>query len=140
MALGVAEVPADAALILVHDAARPLVSVELIDRVLAGFADGADGVIPALPIVDTVKRVDGSGRVLETLERGDLRTVQTPQGFVADVLRRALAAPDRASGTDCASLVERIGGTVVTVAGDPRAIKITTRDDLRRAEELRDAD
>ena len=140
VALGVAEVPTDAVLILVHDAARPLVSAELIDRVLAGFSDGADGVIPALPIVDTVKRVDGAGRVVETVERADLRTVQTPQGFLADVLRRALAAPDRATGTDCASLVERIGGTVVTVEGDPRAIKITTRDDLRRAEELRDAD
>jgi len=90
--------------------------------------------------VDTVKRVDGAGRVVETVERADLCTVQTPQGFLADVLRRALAAPDRATGTDCASLVERIGGTVVTVEGDPRAIKITTRDDLRRAEELRDAD
>ena len=140
VALGVAEVPTEAVLILVHDAARPLVSAELIDRVLAGFSDGADGVIPALPIVDTVKRVDGAGRVVETVERADLCTVQTPQGFLADVLRRALAAPDRATGTDCASLVERIGGTVVTVEGDPRAIKITTRDDLRRAEELRDAD
>mgnify|MGYP006269843409 CR=1 FL=1 len=137
VAAGVAEVPADAAIILVHDAARPLVSADLIDRVLAGFADGADGVIPVLPIDDTVKRVDKSGRVVETLDRSELRAVQTPQAFLADGFRRAVAAEDRATGTDCASLVERTGGTIATVAGDPRAMKITTRADLERAEELR---
>lgn len=139
VAAGVAEVPDDAALILVHDAARPLVPADLIDRVLAGFADGADGVIPVLPIVDTVKRVDGAGRVVETLDRAALRAVQTPQAFRADVLRRAVAADDRATGTDCASLVERVGGVVQTVDGDPRTMKITTRADLERAEELRGA-
>lgn len=141
VALGVVEVPEDVAVILVHDAARPLLSAALIDRVLAGFGDGADGVIPALPINDTVKRVDAAGRVCETLERGQLRTVQTPQAFRAELLRRALEAPDRMTGTDCASLVERIGGEVITVLGDPRALKIATKDDLLRAEELRlDAD
>ena len=140
VAAGVAEVPADAAIILVHDAARPLVPADLIDRVLGGFADGADGVIPVLPIADTVKRIDAAGRVVETLDRAELRAVQTPQAFLADGFRRAVAAPDRASGTDCASLVERAGGTIATVAGDPRTLKITTRVDLERAEELRDAD
>ncbi len=140
VAAGVAEVPADAAIILVHDAARPLVPADLIDRVLGGFADGADGVIPVLPIDDTVKRVDAVGRVVETLDRSELRAVQTPQAFLADVFRRAVAAEDRASGTDCASLVERAGGTIATVAGDPRTLKITTRADLERAEELRRAD
>lgn len=140
VAAGVAEVPADTAIILVHDAARPLVPADLIDRVLGGFADGADGVIPVLPIDDTVKRVDAAGRVVETLDRSELRAVQTPQAFLADVFRRAVAAEDRASGTDCASLVERAGGTIATVAGDPRTLKITTRADLERAEELRRAD
>jgi 2-C-methyl-D-erythritol 4-phosphate cytidylyltransferase len=140
VAAGVAEVPDDAAIILVHDAARPLVSAELIDRVLGGFADGADGVIPVLAIDDTVKRVDAAGRVVETLDRAELRAVQTPQAFLAEGFRRAVAAKDRATGTDCASLVERAGGTITTVAGDPRAMKITTRADLERAEELRDAD
>ena len=139
VAAGVAEVPDDAGIILVHDAARPNVPADLIDRVLGGFADGADGVIPVLPIDDTVKRVDGAGRVVETLDRAELRAVQTPQAFLADVLRRAVAADDRATGTDCASLVERAGGTVATVSGDPRTMKITTRADLERAEELRGA-
>ncbi len=140
VALGVAEVPADAAVILVHDAARPIVPAALIDRVLAGFADGADGVIPVLPIADTVKRVDAAGRVVETLDRSELRSVQTPQAFQAEIFRRALAASDRNTGTDCASLVERVGGTVTTVEGDPRSLKITTRSDLERALELVDAD
>ncbi len=140
VALGVAEVPEDAALILVHDAARPVVPAALIDRLLGGFADGPDGVIPGLPVADTVKRVDGSGRIVETPERTDLRAVQTPQAFLAPVLRRALEAPDRATATDCASLVERAGGSVLVVEGDPRTMKVTTRDDLERALGLRDAD
>ncbi len=137
VALGVAEVPDAAALILVHDAARPNLPADLVDRVLAGFADGADGVVPGLPVADTVKRVDAAGRIVETLPREELRAVQTPQAFRADVLRRALQADDRASGTDCASLVERQGGDVRVVEGDPRCLKVTTRADLERALELR---
>ena len=140
VAAGVAEVPDDAGVILVHDAARPILPPDLIDRVLAGLGDGADGAIPVLPIDDTVKRVDGSGGVVETLDRSELRAVQTPQAFLADALRRAVAADDRGTGTDCASLVERAGGRVATVSGDPRTMKITTRADLERAEELRVAD
>ncbi|MFM9123896.1 MAG: 2-C-methyl-D-erythritol 4-phosphate cytidylyltransferase, partial [Actinomycetota bacterium] len=76
VALGVAEVPDEAALLLVHDAARPVLPAELVDRVLAGFADGPDGVVPALELADTVKRVDAAGRVVETLPRAELRAVQ----------------------------------------------------------------
>jgi 2-C-methyl-D-erythritol 4-phosphate cytidylyltransferase len=138
VARGVAEVPSGADIILVHDAARPLVDAALVDRILAGFGEEVDGVIPTLDVVDTVKRVDGAGRVVETLDRTALRLVQTPQAFLADVLRRALDGSDRGTGTDCASLVERVGGRIVTVPGDPRALKITTVEDLRRAEELRE--
>jgi 2-C-methyl-D-erythritol 4-phosphate cytidylyltransferase len=135
---GLEEVPDAAAFVLVHDAARPLVSIELIDRVLRGLAEGHDGVVPALPLVDTVKRVGPDGAIAETLDRSTLVAVQTPQGFPADVLRRAVAAAgdELAGATDCASLVERAGGRVACVEGDPRNLKVTTRDDLRRCEEL----
>jgi 2-C-methyl-D-erythritol 4-phosphate cytidylyltransferase len=106
--------------------------------VLIGLAEGHDGVVPALRLVDTVKRVAPDGAVLETLDRSSLVGVQTPQGFPADVLRRAVAAAgdDLASATDCSSLVERAGGRVVWVEGDPLNVKVTTRADLRRCEEL----
>ncbi|MGZ4411904.1 MAG: IspD/TarI family cytidylyltransferase, partial [Gaiellaceae bacterium] len=83
---------------------------------------------PTLPLVDTVKRVDGE-RVLETLDRSALVVVQTPQAFVADVLRAAYADP-AAEATDCASLVEARGGRIKAVPGDPRLLKITTNADL----------
>jgi len=126
--IGVAEVPEDAAAILVHDAARPLLPDDLVPRLLQALADGADGAVPALPVADTIKRVRG-GAVVETLVRGDLVAVQTPQAFVAPVLRRALAGGE---GTDCSSLVEAAGGRVVTVPGDERLLKVTTRADLER--------
>src|SRR5918994_2767441 len=88
--LALAEVPDEAVAVLVHDAARPLVDDEVVGRVLTALAEGWDGVVPALPIADTVKRVD-SDRVLETLDRDDLVAVQTPQAFLADALRRAVA-------------------------------------------------
>jgi 2-C-methyl-D-erythritol 4-phosphate cytidylyltransferase len=121
--------------VLVHDAARPLLPPDVVDRVLQGLTTGADAVVPALPIVDTVKRVAGDV-VVETLDRSSLVGVQTPQGFPADVLRRALSAADADSATDCSSLVERTGGRVICVPGDPLNLKVTTRDDLRRVEEL----
>jgi 2-C-methyl-D-erythritol 4-phosphate cytidylyltransferase len=126
---GVAEVPDDAAVILVHDAARPLISDEVIERVIGALGEGFDGAVPALPASDTVKRVAG-GVVEETLSRDELVTVQTPQGFVAAVLRAALASGDE--GSDCASLVERHGGRVRVVEGDERLLKVTTRADLER--------
>jgi 2-C-methyl-D-erythritol 4-phosphate cytidylyltransferase len=127
--LALAEVPDEAVAVLVHDAARPLVDDEVVGRVLTPLAEGWDGVVPALPIADTVKRVD-SDRVLETLDRDDLVAVQTPQAFLADALRRAVAGGGAA--TDCAGLVEAAGGRVRWVEGDPKLLKVTTRADLDR--------
>jgi 2-C-methyl-D-erythritol 4-phosphate cytidylyltransferase len=128
--LALDEVPADAVAVLVHDAARPLVTDELVGRVLAPLGEGWDGVVPALPVADTVKRVDGD-RVLETLHRDELVAVQTPQAFLADTLRRAVAGGDDA--TDCAGLVEAAGGRVRWVDGDPKLLKVTTTADLEQA-------
>ncbi len=126
---GVAEVPKDAAVILVHDAARPLLPDEVIERVVRALGDGFDGAVPALPVSDTVKRVDGD-LVLETLDRAALVTVQTPQAFVAPSLRACLGSTR--DSTDCASLVEKAGGRVRIVQGDERLLKVTTRGDLSR--------
>jgi 2-C-methyl-D-erythritol 4-phosphate cytidylyltransferase len=126
---GLAEVPEDAAAILVHDAARPLVTDELVERVLQPLSQGYDGAVPGLPLADTVKRVRG-GDVVETLDRTELVVVQTPQAFVAPVLIAAAAG----EGTDCASLVEARGGRVRVVDGDPRLLKITTAADLALVE------
>jgi len=134
VAAGLAEVAGDAEAILVHDAARPFASAELVDRVLAAL-HAHDGAIPALPVTDTVKRVH-DGVVAETLARGELRAVQTPQAFRAEALRRAYEAPADAvrDATDCASLVEAAGFAVAAVAGEPENVKITAPDDLARAE------
>jgi len=131
---GVAEVPEDAAVIVVHDAARPLVSEEVILRVIAALGEGFDGAVPGLPLADTVKRVQ-SGVVVETVPRDELVTVQTPQAFVAPVLRAALKAlsdESSQSPTDCASLVEANGGRIRVVEGDEKLLKVTTRADLER--------
>jgi 2-C-methyl-D-erythritol 4-phosphate cytidylyltransferase len=130
--LALAEVPADAAVVLVHDAARPLLSEAVIERVLAPLSEGWDGVVPVVPLADTVKRVEGD-RVVETLRREDLVAVQTPQAFLADTLRRAVSG-DVSSATDCASLVESQGGRVKVVEGDPRLVKVTDADDLALVE------
>lgn len=130
----VREVAADALVVLVHDAARPLVDDVLIERVLAPLADGVDGVVPALPLADTVKRVD-RGLVVETVDRQSLVAAQTPQAFLADSLRAALDG-DLESATDCASLVERRGGRVRVVDGDARLLKVTTPADLELVERL----
>ena len=120
------------AVVLVHDAARALTPAAVFERVIAEVAATGHGVIPVLPVSDTIKRVDGA-LVLETVERGDLAAVQTPQGFVRSELDRAYALADR-DHTDDAGLVALAGGTVVTVPGDALAFKITTPADLRRAE------
>jgi 2-C-methyl-D-erythritol 4-phosphate cytidylyltransferase len=125
--LALAEVPEDAAVVLVHDAARPLVTEEAVARVLTPLGEGWDGAVPGLPLADTVKRVQGEA-VIETVPRDDLVAVQTPQAFVAPVLRGAAAAGDDAS--DCAALVERAGGRVKVVPGDPRLLKVTEPADL----------
>ena len=123
-----AEIPDEAAIVLVHDAARPLVIDEVIERVITALGDGWDGAVPALPISDAVKRVDGEA-VSETLDRRGLVAVQTPQAFVASVLRQALAG-DVSSAPDCASLVEARGGRVRVVEGDRRLVKVTEPSDL----------
>jgi 2-C-methyl-D-erythritol 4-phosphate cytidylyltransferase len=125
------EVPAEAAVILVHDAARPLVTDDVIERVITGLENGWDGAVPALPVHDTVKRLDGEA-VLETVDREQLVAAQTPQAFVASALRRALASG--ADGSDCAALVEASGGRVRVVEGDPRLVKITDASDLALVE------
>ena len=129
-----AEVAADALVVLVHDAARPLVDDEVLERVLAGLAEGVDGVVPGLAVTDTVKRVE-RGVVVETVAREGLVTVQTPQAFIAARLRSAYAG-DLTGATDCASLVERAGGRIGVVDGDPRLLKVTTPDDLALVERL----
>jgi 2-C-methyl-D-erythritol 4-phosphate cytidylyltransferase len=126
--IGVGEVPEEAVAILVHDAARPLLPEEVVERLLSALDEGWDGVVPGLPVVDTVKRVDGD-RVVETLPRGQLVAVQTPQVFVATALRAALDG-DVEGASDCASLVEARGGRVRIVPGDRRLLKVTTRADL----------
>ena len=123
-----AEVPRDALVGLVHDAARPLVTDAVIERVLAPLSDGWDGAVPALPLPDTVKRVDG-GLVVETIARGELVAAQTPQAFLATALRDAYSG-ELAGATDCSSLVEARGGRVKVVDGDPRLLKVTTKADL----------
>ena len=123
-----AEVPDDALVVLVHDAARPLVSDGVVERVLAPLSEGWDGVVPALPLTDTVKRVEGEA-VAGTLSREQLIAVQTPQAFLAAKLREAYAG-DLGGATDCSSLVEACGGRVKWVEGDPRLLKVTTKADL----------
>ena len=123
------QVPDDALVIIVHDAARPLVDDAVIERVLAPLSEGYDGVVPGLPLTDTVKRVE-RGIVVETIDRSGLVTVQTPQAFIASALRSAYSAGDLLDATDCASLVEARGGRIRVVDGDVRLLKITTRADL----------
>jgi 2-C-methyl-D-erythritol 4-phosphate cytidylyltransferase len=133
---GLAAVPADAELIVVHDAARPLASPRLFAAVIAAAgADGVDGAVPGLPPSDTIKAVDGAGNVASTLDRSTLVAVQTPQAFRAGILRRAHERPGPGA-TDDAVLVEALGGTVRVVPGDPANLKITEPDDLGAAERL----
>jgi 2-C-methyl-D-erythritol 4-phosphate cytidylyltransferase len=128
--LALAEVSDDALVVLVHDAARPFLPEEVLERVLAALGEGWDGAVPALEIPDTVKRVEGD-LVVETLDRAGLVAVQTPQAFLAPAFRRAV---ELGEGTDCASLVERSGGRVKVVLGDRRLLKVTTRADLELVE------
>jgi 2-C-methyl-D-erythritol 4-phosphate cytidylyltransferase len=122
-----AEVSEDAAVVLVHDAARPSVPEEVIERLLTALNEGWDGAIPVLPLPDTVKRVEGD-QVVETVDREGLAMVQTPQVFIATVLRDAVASGGEAS--DCSALVEARGGRIKAVPGDPRLVKVTEPADL----------
>jgi 2-C-methyl-D-erythritol 4-phosphate cytidylyltransferase len=127
---GLAEVPEDALVVLVHDAARPLLSNEVVERVLAPLSEGWDGVVPGLPVGDTLKRVGSDGAVEETIERDALWAVQTPQAFAADRFRHALTSNSLLQATDCAGLVEAVGGRIKVVEGDPRLLKVTSEADL----------
>jgi 2-C-methyl-D-erythritol 4-phosphate cytidylyltransferase len=139
--IALAEIPDDTLVVLVHDAARPLVDDTIIERLLARLADGVDGVVPGLPLDDTVKRVEG-GLVSETIDRETLVAVQTPQAFHAERLRAAHAADaaELAGATDCASLVERVGGRIAVVPGERSLVKVTTADDLDLVARLLAAD
>ena len=127
-----AEVPEEALVVLVHDAARPLVDVAVIERLLVPLSEGFDGAVPVLAIADTLKSVR-DGAIVETVNREGLVAAQTPQAFLAEPLRRAFAG-DLSGATDCASLVERAGGRVAAIEGDPRLLKVTTPADLALVE------
>ena len=131
VAAGLAALGADVDIVLVHDAARCLAPAALFDRLVAAVREGHDAVVPGLPVIDTIKQVDGEGRVVATPDRSSLRAIQTPQAF-----RRAVLARAHASGleaTDDAALVELLGVVVCVVDGDDLAFKVTTSDDLERA-------
>ncbi len=130
---GLAGVPPEAEVIVVHDAARPLATAPLFAAVVHAVRSGADGAVAALPIDDTVKRVEGD-TVVRTVDRSGLWAVQTPQAFRSGALRRAHEGEPEA--TDDAALVERTGGRVVVVPGDVRNLKITRTGDLALAEAL----
>ena len=135
---GLGAIPEDEAdIVLVHDAARPLVGRELVDAVIEAAGTGG-AAVPATALTSTVKRVAEDGRVEETVPRDRLRLAQTPQGFLAPILRRAyaVAARDGYVGTDDAALVERTGGRVRVVEGSEENIKITTPVDLLLAEAI----
>jgi 2-C-methyl-D-erythritol 4-phosphate cytidylyltransferase len=131
---GLAALPAGAATVVVHDAARPFASPALFRSVVAAVAGGAAGAVPGLPVADTLKRVDAASVVLATVSRESLVGVQTPQAFRATALVAAHAAGGDA--TDDAGLVEALGETVVVVPGDPRNIKLTEPADLPLLEAL----
>lgn len=124
---GLAAVPHDAAIVCVHDAARPLAGADVYQRVIDEVRSGAAGAVPVVPVTDTIRSVDGGA-----VDRSTLQAVQTPQAFEAELLRMAHA--DAAEATDDASLVEAAGYSVVAVEGHPRNIKITHPDDLAAAE------
>jgi 2-C-methyl-D-erythritol 4-phosphate cytidylyltransferase len=128
----------EAEIAVVHDAARPLVTRELVERCIAAIQPGIDGAIAAVPMTDTVKEVAPDRRVLRTLDRSQLWAIQTPQVFKADVLRRALErdAAALAAATDDAWLVDDAGGVITVVESFPENLKVTRESDLRIAEAL----
>lgn len=134
---GLEDLPDAVKVVLVHDAARPLVTGETIDRVVAAARAGC-GAVAALPVVDTLKQVDAHGRIVCTVERAGLWRAQTPQGFPRGLLLRAHVAArrDGITATDDAALVERLGELVVVVRGSERAMKITDAGDFARADAL----
>ncbi len=132
---GLAELGADVAVVLVHDAARAFTPADQFEAVIRGVRESGGGVIPGLPLADTVKQTDWTGRVESTPDRSTLAAVQTPQGFPREALLAAYATATE-QHTDDAAVFSAAGGTVTVIDGDPLAYKITTPWDLRRAEGL----
>ncbi|HSJ24929.1 MAG TPA: 2-C-methyl-D-erythritol 4-phosphate cytidylyltransferase [Longimicrobiales bacterium] len=132
-----AALPGECDIVLVHDAARPMVDAAVIQRCVEAAAGGVSA-LAAVPVTDTIKEVDDGGRVVATPDRRRLRAAQTPQAFPAGVLRMAhdRAAREGIGATDDAALVARYGATVVVVDGTPENLKITTPADLAVAEAL----
>ena len=137
VANGLDDLPDEVRIVLVHDAARPLATPAMIDRVIAEARRG-HGAVAAMPVVDTLKEVGEDGRVVRTLDRSHLWRAQTPQGFPRDLLEHAHreAARERMAATDDSALFERLGLPVVVVRGSERAMKITDEEDFARAEAL----
>lgn len=138
---GLDALPDSVETVLVHDAARPFASAELFERVLAEVQRTGDAVVPAVPLTDTIKRVDAEGIVHETVDRAPLVAVQTPQGFPREMLTAAHATAQLQEGaeappTDDAEVVQRAGGRVRTVRGEQRAHKLTTPGDLAVLEHI----
>ncbi len=136
VARGLLALPADVDVVLVHDAARPLVPEELVTAVATAVRAGHAAVVPGLPVVDTIKEVDAEADVVRTVDRSLLRAIQTPQGFARDVLQRAHAGVDLddAPATDDAGLVERMGIAVHVIPGHEEAFKVTRPFDITIAE------
>jgi 2-C-methyl-D-erythritol 4-phosphate cytidylyltransferase len=132
------ETAPEASVFVVHDAARPLVTRELVERCVAALEPGVDGAVAAVPMTDTVKEAAPDGRVMRTLDRTALWAIQTPQVFRADMLRRALQrdAAALAAAPDDAALVDEAGGVVTVVESFPENLKVTRESDLRIAEAL----
>lgn len=134
---GLEDLPDECRFVLIHDAARPLVSPAMIDRVVNEARQG-HGAIAALPVVDTLKEVDADGRIVKTVERAQLWRAQTPQGFPREMIERAHreARAARTHATDDAALCERLGLPVVVVRGSERALKVTEESDFARVDAL----
>lgn len=137
VANGLEDLPENLSIVAIHDAARPLVPAEVIERVITQARSGT-GAVPALPVTDTLKSVDAGGRITGTLDRGRLWRAQTPQAFPREMIVRAYTDARQAgvSGTDDAALCERIGLPVVVVPGSERSLKITGESDFARAEAI----
>ncbi|MDQ2931622.1 MAG: 2-C-methyl-D-erythritol 4-phosphate cytidylyltransferase [Gemmatimonadota bacterium] len=132
---GLEDMPAEVGIVLVHDAARPMVDSETIERVVAKAREGV-GAVPGLPATDTIKEVDESGAIVRTPDRTTLFHAQTPQGFPRAMIEQAYirAKADRVQATDDAALCERIGARVVIVEGSATGMKITTDEDFARVD------
>ncbi|HKY97393.1 MAG TPA: 2-C-methyl-D-erythritol 4-phosphate cytidylyltransferase [Gemmatimonadaceae bacterium] len=134
---GLEDLPNDLGIIVVHDAARPLVTAKMIDDVITQARNG-NAAAPGIPVVDTLKRVDDSGRIIDTVERTGVMRIQTPQAFPRDMLMEAhqKAIAEGVTATDDAALCERLGMKVMVVPGNELAMKITSEEDFARAEAM----